>query len=200
MKEDYDNEPVVYCAKCYSLNIQHEDGVEIDCCGNCGCTDIEETSIWNWEAMYKHRYGKRFIDGTKNPRLSMFYNVSIDELKKIVFKHERFKYILKRMYPRFPGGLTREESVIVLFDQLGKENRLDELRNLLFRMVRSERENERINNKNLIENGREENDCCEERQGEQGAEAELRTTERGVSAAVSAEPTDGEGSEGAEHD
>ena len=63
---DYDSEPVVYCAKCYSLRIKHEDIIDADCCMDCGCSDIRETDINNWEKMYERRYGKKFTKKGEN--------------------------------------------------------------------------------------------------------------------------------------
>jgi hypothetical protein len=33
-----------------------------DFCDKCGSTDIEETSIENWEELYKSRYGHKYLE------------------------------------------------------------------------------------------------------------------------------------------
>lgn len=58
MTEDYNLEPVHYCEKCLSLRIMALDGN--DYCDICGSTDIEITTINNWEKLYKDKYGKDF--------------------------------------------------------------------------------------------------------------------------------------------
>lgn len=57
---EYDNEPVVYCASCLSLKIRIMDGT--DFCDDCGCTEMKEDNIFNWEKEYESRYGKKFLD------------------------------------------------------------------------------------------------------------------------------------------
>ena len=56
---EYDLEPVHYCARCLSLNIKVIDSY-MDYCDNCGSTDIETTDIFTWKEMYKKRFGKDF--------------------------------------------------------------------------------------------------------------------------------------------
>jgi len=63
---DYNEEPVLYCARCYSLNIRDVDGVpDSDYCKDCSCTDIRETSIFSWERMYQMRYGHKLVERRK---------------------------------------------------------------------------------------------------------------------------------------
>lgn len=160
--KEYDEEPVAYCKRCYSLNVRHDDDMNIDYCGDCGGTEILETDIWNWEEMYRERYGHRLVDDRRNPRKSMFFNVGIRELKRIVMRHEQLERIWRKMYEKMPKGLTREESVIVLFDKLGKDNRIDDLRYFLYRLSREYAEKNRINVKTLDQDGREENESGEQ--------------------------------------
>ncbi len=62
VKEDYDDEPVYYCKRCLSLNIRQVPLMEnLDYCGECGSTEIETTSIEEWKALYKEKYGRDFI-------------------------------------------------------------------------------------------------------------------------------------------
>lgn len=61
MENDYDNMPVSYCKRCLSLKILNikPDGCY---CEQCGNTDIGETSIQQWQEMYKATYGESFLD------------------------------------------------------------------------------------------------------------------------------------------
>ena len=34
-------------------------------CGECGCTDIQETDIEDWDKRYQAKYGKKFITPRK---------------------------------------------------------------------------------------------------------------------------------------
>ena len=60
--EDYNTEPVTYCARCYSLKIKHEDALDADYCGECGSTDTAEASIEEWERLFERRYGHKYAE------------------------------------------------------------------------------------------------------------------------------------------
>ena len=55
----YNDIPVEYCAHCLSLAIMDADGIPY--CNECGSTDIKEANIFDWENLYKTRYGKSYI-------------------------------------------------------------------------------------------------------------------------------------------
>ena len=60
-----DNEDmVVYCPHCLSLAIRvmYREDPSLDYCEDCGATDTAQTSIENWEEMYKEKYGMYFLD------------------------------------------------------------------------------------------------------------------------------------------
>lgn len=62
-KESYDDEPVYYCKRCLSLNICQMPMVESMCyCGNCGTTEIAETSFEEWDEMFVEKYGHHYIE------------------------------------------------------------------------------------------------------------------------------------------
>lgn len=62
-QDNYNDEPVLYCAKCLSLRIRNVAGMsDSDYCDACGSTHIEECSIEEWENLYKKRYGARYLD------------------------------------------------------------------------------------------------------------------------------------------
>ncbi len=65
-KEEYDKEPVLYCAQCLSLRIKSIPGLEdTDYCDDCNCTYIKQSSIQDWENLYVKRYGYKFLDKIK---------------------------------------------------------------------------------------------------------------------------------------
>lgn len=60
-KEEFNNEPVVFCKHCLSLAIRvidREDD-DLDYCDHCGSTDLGKTDIETWEFMYKQRILKK---------------------------------------------------------------------------------------------------------------------------------------------
>lgn len=127
-RTDYDEEPVVFCKRCYSLNIIHEATIDSDCCRECGCSDIDSASIQEWESLYKNRYGHSFITDKGNIRKSPIFQASLSKLKSIVYNSPCWGKICKTLYPKFPGGLSKADSIVLLFAKLQDDNRLDELR------------------------------------------------------------------------
>lgn len=130
---DYDSEPVVYCAKCYSLKIKYEEAIDADCCMDCGCSDMRTAPITEWERLYEQRYGRKYVEKTKDPRKSPIFNMPVNKLKMKVFNDPEWRSIIRTLYPKFPGGLGKSDSVILLFDKLLKDNRIDALRMLLLK-------------------------------------------------------------------
>lgn len=58
----YNEEPVYYCNKCLSLRIRDIRGVpDTDYCDSCGGTNIQQTSIEEWETMFKNKYGFEYL-------------------------------------------------------------------------------------------------------------------------------------------
>lgn len=57
MEED----KVLYCPKCLSIQILGIDGTDINYCGKCGCTDIQEIDFDEWDKLYQKKYGKPFM-------------------------------------------------------------------------------------------------------------------------------------------
>lgn len=133
---DYDEEPVRYCARCYSLKIKYEEGLDSECCAECGSTDILEAPIDEWEKMYERRYGHKFAVKEENPEKSFVFSLSTDELKTKIYKSDTWKEIIKTLYPNFPGGLSKTDSIILFFDTIIRQNRLNELKLLLFKQYK----------------------------------------------------------------
>lgn len=62
-KEDFDTIPVFYCKNCLSLKIRDVKRIEnSEYCDNCGSTEVEQTTIKEWESIYKSRYGHNYLD------------------------------------------------------------------------------------------------------------------------------------------
>lgn len=140
-KEDYNAEPVVYCSKCYSLSIMYEGAVGIDCCRECGCPDTETASIEEWEKLYKERYGHDFISEEGDVRKSPLFSASFKELKNMLYDSPSWREICKSIYPSFPEGLSRADSVILLFAKAVQDNRIDDLRMELIKNQKQEESN-----------------------------------------------------------
>lgn len=63
VKEDYNNIPVHYCRECLSLKVMRVAGMDdTSYCDDCGCTDIVETDIDTWEAIYKQKHGFTYLN------------------------------------------------------------------------------------------------------------------------------------------
>lgn len=131
---DYDEEPIKYCTRCYSLKIGYEDMTDTEYCMECGCSDISESSIYDWEMLYENRYGHKFVNRSKDPKKSLAYKMPYEKLKEIVYDSPDWKKIIFRIYPKFPRNYSREESILLFFDRLSKDNRIDELRMILIEM------------------------------------------------------------------
>lgn len=126
--EEYNSEPVTYCARCYSLGIVFEDSIGMDYCKECGSSDFLTSSEEEWEKLYKGRYGHKFVEEESDVRKSPIFQMSNERLKTKVFNSPNWKEICKALYPAFPEGLSKADSIILLFARLYQENRVDDLR------------------------------------------------------------------------
>lgn len=62
-KEDYNNIPVHYCRECLSLRVMRVAGIDdASYCDDCGCTNIAEASIEEWDALYRARHGFSYLN------------------------------------------------------------------------------------------------------------------------------------------
>ena len=132
----YDLEPVRFCARCYSLKIKYEEALDTDCCMECGCSDTETATIEEWESLFERRYGHKYVIKGNDPKKSPIFQLSISKLKERVFESPSWRAIIKTLYPRFPKKLSKAESIILLFDKLIRDNRLDDLRLLLMKYLK----------------------------------------------------------------
>ena len=126
----------MYCARCHSLKIKHEDALDTDYCAECGSTDILEDPIEVWEQKYERKYGKKFAVRTEDPKKSFIFNLPIEKLKQKVYDSPKWEVIIKSMFPRFPEGYGKADSVILFFNIIVKQNRLEELKLLLFKLFK----------------------------------------------------------------
>lgn len=60
-REDYNNIPVSYCAKCLSLLIVTDEIIG-DYCKECGSTNIKEAHIEDWEKENKKKEQLNYIN------------------------------------------------------------------------------------------------------------------------------------------
>lgn len=132
----YDLEPVRFCARCYSLKIKYEEAIDADCCMDCGSSDTLTASIEEWENMYERRYGRKFVMKSNDPKRSPIFKLPISKLKDKVFESPSWRAIIKTLYPKFPKRLDKAESIILLFDKLVRDNRIDDLRLLLIKYLK----------------------------------------------------------------
>lgn len=126
--KEQEEEPVYYCARCYSLKIKYEESIGMDCCGDCGCTDFRTSSYEDWEKLYKQRYGHKFVEEVGDIRKSPIFQLSTNQLKEKVYDNPDWKEICKTLCPDVPNWLGKADTIILTFAKLYQENRLDDLR------------------------------------------------------------------------
>ena len=131
--QDYDSEPVRYCARCYSLKVKYEESVDSECCGDCGSSDILEAPIEEWEKKYERRYGHKFTQKEQDPKNTFIFKLPLDKLKAKVYESSQWREIINAIYPKFPGGYGKTDSIILFFDTLVRQNKLNELKLLLYK-------------------------------------------------------------------
>lgn len=132
--EDYDSEPVKYCSKCHSLKIKYEEDFDTEYCAECGGTDIKECSIEEWESLYEKRNKSKYTEKNKDPRQSPVYRLSLKGLMHKVSDSKHWESIIEGIFPHFPKGPNKADSIIAFFDILVRKNKLDDLRKLLYKL------------------------------------------------------------------
>jgi hypothetical protein len=131
---DYDSESVVYCARCYSLKIRHDEDIDSDYCMECGCTDMVESSIEEWEKKYEKRYGHKFAEKSNDLRKSPIFKMPLSKLMRKVSDSPKWETIIMNIFGAIPKGLSKADSIVVFFDKLERERKMDKLRELLYKM------------------------------------------------------------------
>ena len=129
--EDYNSEPVKYCSQCYSLKILYEEPIDFEYCATCGCSDILETSIEEWEKLYSERYGHKYVEKNPNQKLTFLSKCTEKELMRLLVHNDSWREIVYRLYPDFYGGYNRVDTLMLLFDRVRKDGRFNELRNIM---------------------------------------------------------------------
>ena len=127
-----EEEPWTFCPKCYSIKFRFEDSLGTDCCEDCGCTDLRTSTFEEWDKLYRNRYGRPFLEDKGLIKKSPVFLLTEEQLKTKLFKHPSCMEICKELYPSFPGGLGKEDAVLLLFSKLDIDNRLDALRMNLY--------------------------------------------------------------------
>ena len=135
-QDDYNAEPVKFCAKCYSLKVKYEEATDSDYCDDCGCTDILEAPFEVWEYKYENRYKHKFAEKNEDPKKSFIFSLSVEKLKQKVYDSPNWREIIKSLFPKFPGGYSKADSIILFFDTVIKQNRIEELKLLLFKLFK----------------------------------------------------------------
>lgn len=133
-QNDYDSEPVYYCANCLSLSIRYEETIDSDCCKDCGGTNIKEALPEEWEKMYKKKYGHEYVVKNGDPKKSPIFNLPLSKLMTKVSECPKWESIIKDMYSHFPKGIGKADSIVLFFDKLIRDNKLDSLKLLLYKM------------------------------------------------------------------
>mgnify|MGYP007032335775 CR=1 FL=1 len=125
---DYDSEPIAFCAKCFSPKIIHEASIDIDYCGDCGCSSIKEATVEEWDRLYEKKYGHKYVVKSNDPKRSPVFKLPLNKLMDKLFNLKQWKSIILSLYPRFPGGLGKADSIVLFFDTIIKDNKLTDFR------------------------------------------------------------------------
>ena len=133
---DYDLEPIAYCAKCFSPKIKHESSLDMDYCEDCGCCEIKEASVYEWEKLYERKYNHKYVVKGTDPKKNPVFKLTRSELMDRLYNLPQWKDVIKSLYPRFPGGYGKADSIVLLFDKLVKDNKLDNLRMKLMEYIK----------------------------------------------------------------
>lgn len=134
--KDYDSEPIAFCAKCFSPKIKHEASIDMDFCGDCGCSSIRESSVYEWEALYERKYGHKYVVKGTDPKKNPVFKLSVPQLMDKLYNLTQWKNIILSLYPRFPGGFSKADSVVLFFDKLVKDNKLTDFRLKLMEYIK----------------------------------------------------------------
>lgn len=130
--EDYDLEPICYCPRCYSLRIGRIGNIDgADYCMDCGCSETAEASIGEWERLYKERYGHKLVERVRSPQEARIEGMSSSELREELCGRDDWRVIAESLYPGFPRGLPKVDSILVLFDKVTRDGREKEVKKLL---------------------------------------------------------------------
>jgi hypothetical protein len=133
---DYDSEPILFCARCLSLKVKHEETIDADYCGDCGCSNIKEAPFSEWESLYEKKYGHKYCEKGNDPKKNPVFKLPVSKLMDRLFNLQQWRDVIRSLYPKFPGGFSKADSIVLLFDKLAKDNRLNDLRMVLMKYIK----------------------------------------------------------------
>ena len=129
---EYDLEPVSYCPKCYSLKIGYIPGVDdSDYCMECGCLDIVQGNIYDWEKLYEGRYGHKYVTIKKTIDRHPIWNLSVRDLRKKLLQSRCYMEIIREIYPDWRYFGTPVDVVFYFFDNIIKDRMMTRLRKIM---------------------------------------------------------------------
>jgi len=102
-----------------------------DYCMKCGCSEVAEASIGEWEELYKARYGRRYVERTGDPYRKHIYQMTVQELKTELYDRANYREVIETLYPGFPRHFSRIDAILLFFDKIIKEGELNKLRDIL---------------------------------------------------------------------
>ena len=133
MHEENDIESWGYCSVCLSPKIKFDDTVDSYYCADCGCTTLCESSFEEWEEKYKKRYKKAYLKIKKDITKSPIFKMTVTELMFKLSNYSNWKDVIKDIYGIVPVGLSKTDSIIVFFDKLIKDNKINDLKENLYK-------------------------------------------------------------------
>lgn len=134
---EYDSEPIKYCTSCLSIKIGYEESADFEYCMDCGCSDIKEAPIEEWEKLYYGKYGRHFTERSNDPKKTPIFKLPLSKLKQKLCDLPSWKDVILSLYPSFPGGLSKADSIILFFDKIAKDNKLNDLRMHLLKIFKN---------------------------------------------------------------
>lgn len=137
---EYDLEPVSYCPKCYSLKIGYIPGVDdSDYCMDCGCVDVVRGNIFEWEELYKDRYGHKFIEDRKSLEGHPLWKLSIRDLRNKLLESSYCMEIIHEIYPDWKPGIRLVDTVFLFFDNIINDRLMPKLKKIMITRQREGR-------------------------------------------------------------
>jgi len=78
--------------------------------------------------MYRSRYGHLYVSERRDIRNHPIFQYTLSELRMRLLNRTDCMNIITKMYPKFPKGFGKKDSVFLFFDRLLKDNRVNDLR------------------------------------------------------------------------
>ena len=87
-------------------------------------------------AMYEKKYSKKYVVKGNDPKKNPVFKLTLSKLMDKFSNLPNWKTIIYNMYPRFPGGFGKADSIVLFFDKLSKDNKLDDLRVTMMKYIK----------------------------------------------------------------